>query len=112
MQTPSERLLANALRTETVTDPGGRSLELRRMTALDRLRLFKAVGPILAQNSPYLGMAMLASSVVSIDGIPVVAPATEPQVEALVAKLGEEGIATVASALSGTVKVASTAPGN
>jgi hypothetical protein len=80
-----------------VRDADGRELALRRMGALDRLRLFKAVGPQLAQNTPYLGMAMLAASVCAIDGVPVPPPVTEGQVEALVSRLGDAGIAAAAS---------------
>ena len=98
--TPSAKLVRAATAPISVQDACGRELVLRRMTALDRLRLFKAVGPMLSQNEPYLGMAMLASSVTEIDGVPVPAPVTESQLEALVAKLGDAGIATVAKALT------------
>jgi hypothetical protein len=69
------------------------------MNALDKLRLFKAAGPVLAQNEPWLGMAFLACSVVAIDGVPVPTPANETQIEAMVARLGDAGVATVAGAL-------------
>jgi hypothetical protein len=81
-------------------DSEGRELALRRLTALDRLRLFKAIGPLLSQNTLYLGMATLAVSVTAIDSIPIPAPVTEGQVEALVARLGDAGIAAVAAALA------------
>ena len=76
--------------------------------------MFKAVGPSLSQNSPYLGMAMLACSVTAIDSVPVPAPITEAQVEALVAKLGDTGIAAVAEGLSNHVspELGSAALGN
>jgi len=83
-----------------VHDHDGRELVLRRLTALDRLRLFKAIGPVLSQNNLYLGMVTLAASVTAIDAIPVPAPTTEGQVEALVARLGDVGIAAVAAALA------------
>jgi hypothetical protein len=83
-----------------VRDADGRELVLRRMTALDRLRLFKAIGPVLSQNNLYLGMATLAASVTSIDSVPVPPPATEGQIEALVARLGDAGISAVAAAFS------------
>ena len=98
MDSPSTKILAAAATTETCRDSLGRELVVRRMTALDRLRLFKAIGPVLSQNSLYLGMAMLASMVTSIDGVPIPAPHTEAQVEAVVAKLGDEGIAAAAEA--------------
>jgi hypothetical protein len=80
----------------------GRRLVLRRLTALDKLRLFKAAGPALAQNQLWLGMAVLAASVSMIDDIPVPPPASEAQIEAMVARLGDDGIAAVAAALAET----------
>jgi len=96
---PAARLIAAAEAAREVVDGKGRRLELRRLTALDKLRLFKAAGPSLAQNQPWLGMALLACSVVAIDAVPVPTPATEAQIEALVQLLGDEGIAAVAAAL-------------
>jgi hypothetical protein len=98
-ETPSSRVVAAAQAAPTVTDDRGRVLVLRRLTALDKLRLFKAAGPILAQNQPWLGMAVLACSVVAIDDVPVPAPATEHQIEALVSRLGDDGLAVIAGAL-------------
>jgi hypothetical protein len=83
----------------TVATADGVRLTLRRLNALDKLRLFKAAGPILAQNEPWLGMALLASSVIAIDDVPVPAPATEHQIEAVVARLGDAGIAAIAATL-------------
>ena len=104
----------NSTTSNQVQDSLGRVLTLRRLNALDRLRLFKAVGPILSQNGPYLGMATLAWTVTAMDGVPVPSPATEAQLEALVEKLGDAGIAAVAEAHS-TAQEASlgkTAQGN
>ncbi len=101
MSSPSAQIVAAASTTLVVRDADGRELVVRRMTALDRLRLFKAIGPVLSQNNPYLGMAMLAASVVAIDTVPVPPPVTEGQIEALVARLGDTGIAAVASQLAG-----------
>ena len=100
MDTPSARIVAAAAATLQATDEQGRALELRRLGALDKLRLFKALGPVLSQNAPYLGMAMLASSVTAIDGVPVPPPITELQVEQMVGRLGDVGIAAVAEALA------------
>lgn len=99
MDTPSQRLIASAQAVADATDAGGRVLSLRRVTALDKLRLFKAAGPVLAHNQPWLGLAILASSVTAIDGVPVPLPSTEHQVEALVARLGDHGLAAIAAAL-------------
>ena len=95
--TPSEIIMSQT--GITVTDGNGRSLCLRRLTALDRLRLFKAAGPTLSQNDRWLGMAILAVSVSAIDDIPIPQPCTEQQIEALVHRLGNSGIAAAAAAL-------------
>jgi hypothetical protein len=96
--TPSNTIVAAAMAASTITDATGRRLSLRRMTSLDKLRLFKAAGPSLAQNQPWLGMAMLAYCVVAIDDVPVPSPTNEQQIEAMVSRLGDIGIAAVADA--------------
>jgi len=85
---------------QAVTDAQGRRLELRRLSALDKLRLFKAAGPALAQNQPWLGMAVLACSVAAIDDVPVPLPHAEALIEGLVQRLGDDGISAVAAALA------------
>jgi hypothetical protein len=100
MDTPSERIIAEAGRPLMAADAAGRKLEVRRPGALDRLRLFKALGPALSGNDRYVGYAMLAYCVQAIDGVPVPAAATEAQLEALVARLGDAGLAAVGEALS------------
>ncbi len=96
---PSEAILATAGTAPVVTDAEGRRIALRRLSALDKLRLFKAAGPVLAQNQPWLGMAVLACSVTAIDDVPVPVPATEQQIESMVARLGDAGINAIAVAL-------------
>ena len=80
--TPSQSIVRK-LGAKSQVDRNGRRLLLRRLTALDTLRLFKAAGPVLAQNEPWLSMAGLAFSVMEIDGVPVPAPATEARSRAL-----------------------------
>jgi hypothetical protein len=102
--TPSETIIAAATDITSVTDERGRLITVRRLNVLDKLRLFKAAGPVLSQNGPWLGMAVLACSVTAIDDIPVPMPVAEQQIEALVARLGDHGIAAVASAFSGVAE--------
>ena len=97
--TPSETIMASAMATQTIVDDHGRTLTIRRLHALDRLRLFKAAGPLLSQNQPWLGMALVACSVAAIDDIPCPPPVSEPQIEAMIGRLGDAGIADVDSAL-------------
>ncbi len=97
--TPSQTIQHEALKPEIIVDTTGRRLLVRNLTALDTLRLFKAAGPILAQNEPWLSMAGLAFSVLEIDSVPVPAPLTEVQIENLVDRLGDVGLLAVANAL-------------
>ena len=100
METPSARIVASGTQTSNVTDATGRVLEVRRPGALDRLRLFKAVGPGLALNDRYIGYAMLVMCVVAIDDVPVPQPANEGQLEALVQRLGDAGMVAVGQELA------------
>jgi len=95
---PSEKIICAAVRTSEVRDTLGRRLVLRRLNAVDRLRLFKALGPVLSENAAYLGLALLAVSVTSMDEVPLPAPGSEAQLEALISRLGDEGLEAAASA--------------
>ena len=97
---PSARIVVEAAATTFVSDGLDRVLEIRRPGPLDRLRLFKVVGPSLAQNDRYVGYSMLAMCVVSIDGVPVPQPATEGQIEGLVQRLGDAGMVAVGQGLA------------
>jgi hypothetical protein len=95
--TPSQAIVREAVTTSATVDSKGRRLLLRRLTALDTLRLFKAAGPVLAENEPWLSMAGLAFSVLEIDGVPVPAPLTEAQIEGMIERLGDEGLSAIAA---------------
>ena len=100
MQTPSEALLAAASVQDVVRDAEGRRLTLRRLGALDRLRLLEAAGAELSRNDRWLGMAVLACSVAAIDDLPWPMPASKQGVEAMVERLGDAGIAAVSRAIA------------
>lgn len=83
---------------KVIEDSRGRKLAIRALTMRDRLRLFKALGPELSLNEPYLGLAALAASVTAVDGVPLPFPGNEAAVENAVERLGEEGLDAVALA--------------
>ena len=105
-ETPTARIVAEARAPLSVVDADGRRIEFRRPGALDRLRLFKALGPGLSGNDRYVAYAMLAYCVTGIDDMPIPLPANEAQVEGLVQRLGDAGLVAVGEG------VASAAPGN
>jgi hypothetical protein len=85
--------------SEVITDKAGRKIQLRRVGVLEQLRLFKALGPELSLNDPYMNFAIISASVSMIDGIPLPFPTSEANVEALLEKLGGDGIVAVDAAI-------------
>ena len=114
MQTPTQAYVSAAQEVRDVTDADGRVLTIRRPTTLDRLHLFKAVGPTLATNDRYLGLAMLAFAVMAIDGVPLPRPTSEYQIDAAVERIGDPGINAIAASLDpgDTEGLAVASPGN
>jgi hypothetical protein len=80
-----------------VVDGDGRRLALRRVGAVEQLRIFKALGPILSENVPYLNGALVAAAM--IDDLPLPFPANEAAVEAALERIGLEAMALVAAAI-------------
>jgi hypothetical protein len=107
--TPTQAFVAAAQRTWDVTDSLGRTLTLHQLTALDRLKLFKAVPPHLADNRLYLGQACLAFAVTAIDGIPIPQPTNDAQIDGAIDRLGNEGIDAIGAALKPEEPAAATA---
>ena len=97
--TPSQSIIQANNQILAAVDKNGRKFLVKRLTALDTLRLFKAAGPVLSQNEPWLSMAGLALSVLEIDGVPVPSPTTEGQIENIVDRLGDLGLAAVAEVI-------------
>ena len=94
MNGPSGSILDTHGTVET-TDAEGRLLTVRPPHAIDKLRLFKAVGPELGRNPLYLGMAVVAFAVTAIVGVPVPPPTNEQQIESLIGRLGNSGLDAV-----------------
>lgn len=99
MITPTRLIVSDLNRTFEIHDNLGRSLKVRRINALDRLRLLKAAGPDLSQNDAWLNMAALVMSLMEINGAPRPTPINERQIEASVAELGDQGLEAIAEAL-------------
>lgn len=98
IETPSQAIVNAANQIHTV-EAAGRTIGVRKMQALDRLKMFEVIGAENAKNEPYLGYAALAFHVVSIDGDPVSRPATKLQLEALIQRLGDDGMEAVGETL-------------
>ena len=90
-ESPTDTIVKKAAERVTVKDSKGRSIAIKKLTPLDRMRMSKAAGADNATNQPYMLYALVACSVVSIDGEGSIVPTTERQLETAIEVLGEEG---------------------
>jgi hypothetical protein len=97
---PSQMMIAAARVEGEVKDTRGRVIKYRRLNALDRAKLFKAIGPDHSTTAPYVGMAMMAASATEIDGVPIPFPFNESQIDAAIARLDDEGMEAVTIAIA------------
>ena len=94
--TPSEQLLHKALEEETITDETGRTFHMRKPGPLAQFRMIEALGD-LASNQTYMQMTNPLLYLAAINGVPEPQPQTKDEVEALIQRLGHEGLASVMS---------------
>jgi hypothetical protein len=99
LTTPTRLIVTDLNRIFEIHDNLGRNLKVRRINALDRLRLLKAAGPELSQNDAWLNMAALVISVMEVNGAPRPTPINERQIEAAISELGDQGLEAIAEAL-------------
>lgn len=85
---------------ETITDARGRQIDVELLDTLKRRRFLRNMGAA-ADVQVWLGEALVAAQARSIDGVPVVLPATPDQADALVARLDADGINAIAEWLQG-----------
>lgn len=93
-KSPTEQLVAAAQNTFEVKDTRGRTITLKKPGVLAQFRLVEALGDS-AQNTVYMGMTFPLLYVSAIDGSPLNPLTNKLQVEALIQRLDEEGIAAV-----------------
>ncbi len=99
-ETPSQSIVRAANQPATITDAKNRAIVLKKLTPLDRLKLFEVIGPDNSKNEAYVGYAALAFLVASIDGEAVARPANKIQLEALVQRLDDDGMDAIAAHLA------------
>jgi hypothetical protein len=79
-----------------LTDSTGRSIKIRKLTPLDRMRLLEVIGPSLSENTQYLAYASLAAAVTEIDTTAYAFPHHKRDIELVIQILSDEGIDSVA----------------
>ena len=88
--TPSTKLVAAAAKSVDVTDALGRTITLKKPNPLAKLDFAKAAGGP-EVNQLYLAEVAHLQFVSAIDGEVVATPATDGELRALYARLGDEG---------------------
>lgn len=92
--TASAELVQQALREVIVTDPRGRQIKLVKPSPVMQFRLVRLLGED-AKNETYVSMVLPLMYVGAIDNDPVGFPVSVREIEALIMRLDEDGIATV-----------------
>ncbi|WP_293857206.1 hypothetical protein [uncultured Alsobacter sp.] len=103
-ETASEVIVKAAQNVAEATDANGRVIKVKVIGPVELYRLTKVLGAF-SSNQATMNMAMSACSVIAIGGEPVSPPSTEREIEAVLQRLGYEGLAAAGEALQ---KVAST----
>jgi hypothetical protein len=80
-----------------ILDARGRTIEVRPLNAIETYRLLKITKATGGEG--YFGMAAMAASVRGIDGDPEAFINNDRDIEAMVQRLGNDGLAAVAKAL-------------
>lgn len=91
---PTEQVIAKASAEVTVTDARGRTIRLKKPGVLAQYRLIEILGES-AKNEVYVGMVLPLIYVCEIDGDQVAQPNTKREVDVLIQRLDEDGIAAV-----------------
>lgn len=95
---PSMQAVAKAAAEHVITDAKGRAIKLKKPGVLAQFRLIEALGDS-AKNEVYMAMVLPLIFVVEIDGDMVLQPNTKREVEALIQRLDEEGVAAVVNSV-------------
>ena len=95
---PSEEVIKAANAETTCTDARSRVIRLKKPGILAQYRLIEALGDT-AKNEVYMSMVLPLIFVTQIDEDAVHLPTSKPQLEALIQRLDEEGIAAVMKAV-------------
>jgi hypothetical protein len=94
-----EKVTIVSPREATVVDSTGRTIRVKKLSALDRMRLFRVAGPEDSDNRSMMIYFNLAASAVHIAGMDYPFPMTKLQIEGRVQSLDDHGLEAVAVAL-------------
>src|ERR1700690_4128722 len=104
--TPSQIIVRGANEVTRFQDSKGRTIGIKRLSTIERARMFRMLGPEDSRNEAYMSFAFPCFCVVEIDGEilpPMTAPSRQATIqtalEGLMARLGDEGLQAVNEAI-------------
>lgn len=95
---PSEEIVSQANEVTYVVDARGRKIGLKSPTLLAQFRLVELLGES-AKNQTFMGMVLPIVMVCEIDGHAVHPPSTRAQLDALISRVDNDGLAAIAAHL-------------
>ena len=95
----TERVMAVAAAVETITASDGRSIEVKKLSRRETMKLMRQWGAA-SDVQVWLGNAIVAAHARSVDGVPLPTPNTPDMAEASVERLGDAGVQAVVDWLS------------
>ncbi len=82
--------------TEAATiSAGSLRVTLKKPNILSQYRIVEVVGGESAKNETYMNMILPLLWIIAIDDVPTPAPSTKRELEALITRLGDEGVPAV-----------------
>ena len=102
--TPSGRTIAASQQTTSVTTPDGKTIVFRMPDIADEMMITGLVGHEKAVNGVYMQYAMIASSLESINGTPILPPKTNDDLVAIMRKLSRTDFSALLEGMGDTVK--------
>lgn len=91
-RTPMQEMTKDANKVVTVTDGKGRSITLMKPGIVWYFRMMKMIGDY---PQRYINLAYPMMFVTAIDGDPVGFPNSEAEIDAVISRLGDEGVSAV-----------------
>jgi hypothetical protein len=96
---PTDAVTLIDAKTAMIRDTRGRMIKVKKLSAIDRVRLFKALGAEASENRQVMNYSALAASVTELNGDHIPFPATSLQVDGLISRLDDDGLEAVVTAL-------------
>lgn len=96
----TEHLIAQANESVVVTDSKGRRITLKEPGVLQEFKFVELVGGEAAMNPVWMNMTMPLIYVAGIDDSPVFSPVKRIEIDALIERLGRDGIAAVSKGVA------------